>query len=261
MCGIPAVTLLGTQQDWINLRTRLDKLLEFGSEREHPNLHAWHSLLSPTITHFVNAFDAFSPYATATVASAQKVRTQPSSNQTLAVAKRAQEIRDFFQRICHKSGGGSGPRYVSGWITFFCAFDEHGKWQLQHADAASTESDGSWYGWNPKVNMNDIPPAYGQVDVQLNDNGELVDTVMIAGVVGFKVLGDGENRNTLTPYSGWWMFTLDEERERELKEEAEQQAEWQRQWQMRMMGDVKPRDTAERGSKKKKEKVQADGRA
>jgi NADH:ubiquinone oxidoreductase subunit len=105
--------------------------------------------------------------------------------------------------------------------------------------------------------MNDIPPAYGQVDVQLNDNGELVDTVMIAGVVGFKVLGDGENRNTLTPYSGWWMFTLDEE----LKEEAEQRAEWQRQWQMRMTGEVKPRDKAKRRSQKKKEKVQADDRA
>ncbi|KAF8536740.1 hypothetical protein BDD12DRAFT_849770 [Trichophaea hybrida] len=243
MCGIPSITLLGTQDDWINLHTRLDKLLEFGPESEHPDLHAWHSLLSPTITHFVNAFEVFSLDATATAEPNQK------------------DIRNFFGRICHEISGGSGPTYISGWITFFCAFDEHGKWQLQRANAASTASGGSWNGWNPKIDMNDIPPSFGEVDVKVDDNGTLFDTVMIAGVVGYEVLGEGENRNTLTPYTGWWMFTLDEEKARELKEEEDRQAEEERKRKMSMAIELKPRGKARRRSKKKKrkQKVQAEG--
>ena len=34
---------------------------------------------------------------------------------------------EFWDRICHYEGGGSGPTYLSGWITTFAVFDKDGK--------------------------------------------------------------------------------------------------------------------------------------
>ena len=33
---------------------------------------------------------------------------------------------EFWDRICHFSEGGSGPTYLSGWITTFAVFDKDG---------------------------------------------------------------------------------------------------------------------------------------
>jgi hypothetical protein len=74
-CGLPSITLDGTKEDWEGHSERLDKLLTFGYINTHPHLHAWQGLLKSIITHFVDAFDAFS---------------EPAS-------PRAQEIIDFFR--------------------------------------------------------------------------------------------------------------------------------------------------------------------
>ncbi|KAF8539758.1 hypothetical protein BDD12DRAFT_923551 [Trichophaea hybrida] len=108
-CGVPSVTLQGTKDDWVALRSRLSKLLDFGPKSVHPDLHAWHDLLVPTLTFFVNVFDAFSPKA-------------PSP-------KRAEEIRDFFSRICDVRAG-SGFTYICGWLAFFTLFGGDGKSML-----------------------------------------------------------------------------------------------------------------------------------
>lgn len=38
------------------------------------------------------------------------------------------ENRDFWNRVVHWQSMGSGPTYLSGWLTAFCVFDEQGKW-------------------------------------------------------------------------------------------------------------------------------------
>lgn len=93
-CGLPSVTLLGEKADWALILTRLDKLTAFGAETAQ-----FATLLEPVVSRFVQTFNAL------------------TSLQTL----------DFRQRIAHRSGGGSGPTYYSGWITAFCFWDQDGK--------------------------------------------------------------------------------------------------------------------------------------
>lgn len=81
MCALPSVTLLGTQNDWVDILQRIERLKDFGDEPS-----TWYTLLKPILTRFVKTFDA------------------PSS----------QEIRSFWQLIAHDTNNGSGPTYLSG---------------------------------------------------------------------------------------------------------------------------------------------------
>jgi hypothetical protein len=97
-CGIPLVRLDGEQADWEDILARIDKLKEYG-----PETTAWARLLEPVLSRFVSAFGE-PGYATSA------------------------ENRDFWQRIAHVENGGSGPSYLSGWITTFCVFNDKGEW-------------------------------------------------------------------------------------------------------------------------------------
>lgn len=79
-CGLPSVTLLGEKSDWEKLAKRAERLSTFGEEPMQ-----WYTLLKPVLSRFVQSFDA------------------PES----------EEIKDFWQKIAHRSGGGSGPTYLS----------------------------------------------------------------------------------------------------------------------------------------------------
>ncbi|KAK0104379.1 hypothetical protein ONS95_004673 [Cadophora gregata] len=79
-CGLPSVTLLGEKGDWERLAEKAERLVTFGGEAE-----TWYGLLKPVLARFVKSFD------------------EPES----------EEIKDFWQKIAHYSGGGSGPSYLS----------------------------------------------------------------------------------------------------------------------------------------------------
>jgi len=79
-CGLPSVTLLGQKSDWEKLAAKVERLPTLGEE---PKM--WYGLLKPVLARFVSSFDA--PEAT--------------------------ETKDFWQKIAHYSGGGSGPTYLS----------------------------------------------------------------------------------------------------------------------------------------------------
>src|ERR1700712_3375246 len=66
-------------------------LLNFASEQ----IALFHSVLKPVLEDFVKAFD------------------KPESNKLIS----------FWNRIVHREDGGSGPQYLSGWITAFCFWD------------------------------------------------------------------------------------------------------------------------------------------
>lgn len=75
------MTLEGEKADWEKIMARINKLPTFGEEAEE-----WYKLLVPVISRFVTAFDG------------------PAWA----------ENNDFWQKIAHRSGGGSGPTYLSG---------------------------------------------------------------------------------------------------------------------------------------------------
>jgi hypothetical protein len=98
-CGIPLVRLEGEREDWEDILARIEKLKEYGLETT-----AWYHLLRPVLSRFARAFD----------------ETDFASSD---------ENTSFWQRVAHIEHGGSGPSYLSGWITAFCAFSDEGKWK------------------------------------------------------------------------------------------------------------------------------------
>ncbi|MCJ1461041.1 hypothetical protein MMC28_011423 [Mycoblastus sanguinarius] len=189
-CGIPSVTLLGEKSDWENISTRIKKLTTFGDE-----VSEWHNLLHPVITRFVTAFD------------------HPDSSENNA----------FWQKIADKSGGGSGPPYLSGWITAFCFWDERG--ENLHRQARKSERflflDGALFH---HVDMEYIPPGWAAVPVNVDDNGYVYSARMGAGSVGVRFTnsegGEKTVLNTLQAEAGWWMFKVKPEMETREEREA-----------------------------------------
>lgn len=194
MCNLPAVTLLGEKSDWERLLARIDKLLDYGEQTKR-----WHSLLKPVLERFVQTFEA------------------PNSKSTA----------EFWNRIVHYHYGGSGPDYLSGWITAFCAFDDHGKplfdsKSYQYEEQEALTLDGATYHF---VDTDRLPPSYCSVPVKLNDNGKSLDTVMVAGALACKIMNskdispdlDGQH-DSIQPVAGWIMYEkgekTNEEKER-----------------------------------------------
>ncbi|KJA15903.1 hypothetical protein HYPSUDRAFT_148524 [Hypholoma sublateritium FD-334 SS-4] len=176
-CGIPSVTLEGEKSDWESLLSRIDKLKGFGLEPE-----AWTTLLRPILTRFVQAFDG-----------------QPDI--------------DFWGRVCHHHEQMSGPSYLSGWITAFCVWNKNGQWQgpslkvpkgPQVVGQVKDEKlvlDGVQYGM---VNIKNVAPGFCEVDVVLDDNGEIFDCTMVSGLCATAV--EGEREDAVRPLSAWFMF-------------------------------------------------------
>lgn len=109
-CGIPSVTLLGEQADWIKLRDRVVASRTVDGEGPRlaslgPECAAWVSLLRPVLDGFVDSF------------------RQPSSSDTMA----SDGTQAFWQAICDEHvPNGSGVATYGGWITAFCFWDEKG---------------------------------------------------------------------------------------------------------------------------------------
>ncbi|KAI4209370.1 MAG: hypothetical protein LQ351_007702 [Letrouitia transgressa] len=169
-CGLPSVTILGTKDDWMEILKRLERLPQLGAEPEK-----FSQLLRPVILSFVQTFD---------------------SPDSLAV-------KDFWLKIAHRSPGGSGPTYLSGWITAFCFWDANGKSMYSihgKEPLGPVEQD----GWNPhsagcqlgqtlyhKVEDQDIPVGYASVPVTVDDNGTVYKTKMVAGSLGIRAWSTG----------------------------------------------------------------------
>ena len=188
MCGIPRVTLEGKKSDWEEILRRLEGLKKYGV-----GTNTWYHLLRPIISRFVAAYD------------------NPNAPENL----------DFWGKVAHQTGGGSGPTWLSGWITAFCVFNEQGQWQgnnsaeEQDEDTLHLVLDGFSY---PQIDTSDIPGGHTSVDVKLDDNGALFDTMFVAGLVGSRICSTEETklssngvRNTVRPLPAWWYFVKKEQ--------------------------------------------------
>ena len=182
MCGIPSVTLEGEKSDWERLLARLDKLDSFGEEPK-----AWAAMLRPILTRFVRAFDG-----------------EPDV--------------DFWSRVCHYHPQGSGPTYLSGWITAFCVWSSQGKWQgpsLSEPSRPITLLGGDKVSElvldkvsYPVIESDDVPVGFCEVDVKLDDNGEMLPCMMVSGHLAYSV--EGEKKDTIRPIPSWFMFVKGE---------------------------------------------------
>ncbi|KAI0418381.1 hypothetical protein F5X98DRAFT_117163 [Xylaria grammica] len=167
LCGIPSVTLLGEKADWAAIRRRLEKLPHFGQEAKQ-----FSHLLTPVLDFLVRTFEkADDP-----------------------------EVVEFWSKIAHAENNGSGPTYLSGWLTAFCFWDGDGK--SMYSDRASgCEINGTKYH---KLDMDDIPVGYVSVPVTVDDNGHEIKTRMVAGSVGIATSSSGDKLDTSWTHADWY---------------------------------------------------------
>ena len=174
LCGIPRVTLLGTRDDWVQLRTRVDKLPSFG---EQPT--QWHKLLAPILSRFVKSFD--SPNSQANV--------------------------DFWQTACSHHADMSWQSYLTGWITGLCFWDKNGR-RLDKKGCHKDQLKLDGVGYH-LVDDSDRSAGWVGVPVHVNDNGLRYEGRLVAGHVGTGCR-EGYDKS-VRPVSGWWMCKLIEE--------------------------------------------------
>lgn len=173
-CGIPEVTLEGTPNDWNLLREKINDLPKYdldgkGNTGGGNLMTKWHGLLVPILDEFA---------------------ASANGNPSL----------EFWDTVCSHHGGGSGPSYLSGWITVFACFTQKGNWQGEipdkHLDAFdyytddededSKEADQLKPMW-PRLDTDSIPAGAVSVPVLVDDNGVQYDTHMLAGQFAYEM--------------------------------------------------------------------------
>lgn len=182
-CGLPSITLLGELSDWEGLYKKLDKLETFGTEPAQ-----FGSLLKPIISRFVKSFH------------------DPTS----------ETVVQFWGHMINDES--SEPGKCDGWITAFCFWslqeenlnDKH----MQLRGGRGYKLDGMVYH---TVDSDEIPPAYATVPVKINDNGNELAAIMLAGSIGKQYTsrdgtsdGSGMSLVSLSPILGWSVFTKKE---------------------------------------------------
>lgn len=178
-CGIPKVTLLGTTADWRELRSKIDRLPDF--DLKEGLMTRWHALLAPVLDQFVQA-------------------AQGSPDVT------------FWDRVCSHRGGGSGPSFLSGWVTVFSVFSHKGDWQdhasqvrgrgrgpsqTPNGESETCKEEQQW----PVIDLDKLPVGAVSVPVLVDDNGVQYDTNMIAGQFAYEA--SGESGTAVRPRTDW----------------------------------------------------------
>ncbi|KYQ93872.1 hypothetical protein DLAC_05271 [Tieghemostelium lacteum] len=163
-CGLPQVTLLGTIEDWEQLKVKTQRLLEFDTGDKY--MHQWLDMLNPVLDKFIDS-------------SKGKVDTY------------------FWMRIASFQGGGSGPTYLSGWITVFTVFDDSGKWVDKQKKKQSIRGtlETEWFF----IDSQNIPVGYAFAPVTIDDNGTIYKSEIYAGHMAADIL----NENTIQPRLDW----------------------------------------------------------
>lgn len=94
----------------------------------------------------------------------------------------------FWDTVCSRKGGGSGPSYLCGWITTFSVFTDKGGWQGSACDP-----------W-PQIDTQDIAHNITSVPVTIDDNGTEYKSHLFAGQFAYEY---ADESNTIRPRNDW----------------------------------------------------------
>lgn len=180
MCGIKAVKLLGTEDDWLLLQERVEGLRQY-------DLDWWIDVLSPTVDNIVKSF-------------------------------KGEEIPELFWESIYKHysarGSGSVPT-VDGWITHFFPY-VNGKKRTDFDsletifDRAVNPPQIQMFGNGPGMKQVNIPNGIAKTPFDWNYFGNTIKMEFHSGFVGAKFDEDG----FITPVQFWAVAEKIEEQKR-----------------------------------------------
>lgn len=147
LCGIPEIRLIGTKQDWLNVKSKTEELLEL-----MPRLKkVWLESLNEILNHFIDAYDDKIDYL-------------------------------FWNEIYKKTGGSGGP-FISGWIIALFPYLDHNeenpyvfsekKWKNINDNDCGITTNSFYY------HMNNVPFIW-------NYFGNEIKMIFIGGLVGIR---------------------------------------------------------------------------
>lgn len=183
LCGIPQATILGTVDDWREIRERVAKLKQFELNGKDV-MTKWSDMLGQILDQFVSV----------------KEGKQPDDvfwKQAIRVDYKTVDM------VCATVE----EEYLNGWITTFSAFDSSGIWQ------------GDYYDYKRITNLSQVERqwlsirtdriTHGIVQVPIKIYDEYAEPAereytgsIITGHMGYSVNKDGK---TIQPLSGWTM--------------------------------------------------------
>lgn len=159
-CGLPEVTLLGTVDDWKDIKNRALQLTKYNLANKN-YMGKWLELLTPVLDNFIKSAEG---------------------NPDL----------EWWNKVCHRYSGGSGPSFLSGWVTVFNVFSNEGVWL---ADNRSDTWRGVVNSEYPLIDTNDISYGFVSFDVVVDDNGREFQAEMYTGCMG----ADIKDEDTIVP--------------------------------------------------------------
>lgn len=161
-CNLTKVTLKGTKADWEKIIQKVAKFKTFSN----PILEKWSSVLEYVLQHFVKAFEG-------------------------------NIDKKFWNCICSKYSGGSGPSFVTGWSLVFSPFDSKGSYILFSLDKIKATNQ---FG---QIDEDEMLPSAVEIPVYVNDNGREYNTIFYAGII----LNQFE-KETISPSIDWAFFDV-----------------------------------------------------
>ncbi len=170
LCGLPSVTLAGTTTDWELIRDRIISLRKFDIEK-YKYLSEWIDLLIPILENFV--------------------RTVRGEN--------SDELKKWWNQICHMHPGGSGPTYMSGWLTTFCMMqedDESCEFVFRNKKTAG-KIQSQW----PVIDIDDIPAGFLSAPIEIVVNNKVTQCKIYAGMMGISTVKT--NKYGIKPVPMW----------------------------------------------------------
>ncbi|CAF1018387.1 unnamed protein product [Adineta steineri] len=160
-CGIPQVTLRGSPDDFQQVIDRINQLRMIFTD-----FHWWLNTLLPHL------------------------------KELKATAEGKHDI-DWWHKICHKLGGGSGVSLLSGWLADFIPYTSDGQ---GHYRKARCDRHHYREGVINGIEFCDFYESVTQTDFILDDNGHETKMKFIAGFLG---IGQNSETGALRPCLGW----------------------------------------------------------
>jgi hypothetical protein len=166
-CGLPSVTLYGSLFDWERLITLTKRLLKFDNEEKL--IGQWLNFLVPVLENFL----------------------------LTAQGETSDELKSWWNRICHVKSGGSGPSYLAGWITSFCFFDYRDGKLIVNSHTKNARVHSEW----PIIDTDYVPSSYLDAPITFDIMGDVFKAKIIAGIMGSKA--HSTDTYGICPSPGW----------------------------------------------------------